>query len=256
MHRIRCAEIWGGIRDEDQDVCSAGIEASLFSSACAGGRGGDVYYLSVCGQDMLTRVAVADVAGHGPAVADVSQWLYDALAERMSDPDGSAVLADLNRLASQRGIRALTTAAVVGFYTRDSNLYVAYAGHAPLLVHRRAKGGWRAAEIDEASARHANAPLGVLPEARFDQRSEPLAAGDRLFLYTDGLLEAPAASGEPFGEQRLRAVLDEQARAPLAELKGAVLDAVRAHAGDPLRHDDVTLMAMAVRASDGESAGA
>ena len=36
VHRIRCAEIWGGIRDEDQDVCSAGIEASLFSSACAG----------------------------------------------------------------------------------------------------------------------------------------------------------------------------------------------------------------------------
>ena len=68
MHRLQCAEIWGGIRNQDTDVCSAGITASLFSGACDGGKGGDIYYLSVCNSDMLTRIAIADVIGHGRAV--------------------------------------------------------------------------------------------------------------------------------------------------------------------------------------------
>ncbi len=113
MYRIRCAEIWGGISDEEQDVCSAGLVASLYSRACEGGKGGDIYYLSVCGKDNLTRIAVADVVGHGSAVSEVSDWLYHTLEERMNDTAGNGILADLNRAASARGIEAMTTAAVI-----------------------------------------------------------------------------------------------------------------------------------------------
>ena len=121
MHRIQCAQIWGGIRNQDQDVSSAGIVATLYSASCDGGKGGDIYYLSVCESDMLTRVAIADVVGHGQAVSDVSQDIYDALAARMNDAD-------------------------------------------------------------------------------FDQQSVPLSRGDRIFLYTDGVLEAPNRDRERFGE--------------------------------------------------------
>ena len=86
MHRIQCTEIWGGIKNQDADVCSRGLTASLYSSACEGGKGGDIYYLSVCGEDKLTRIAIADVVGHGEQVSAVSQWLYDTLQDRMNDP--------------------------------------------------------------------------------------------------------------------------------------------------------------------------
>ena len=63
MRRIRCAEIWGGVHNCDEDILTSGITASLYSAAADGGRGGDIYYLSVCSSDLLTRIAIADVVG-------------------------------------------------------------------------------------------------------------------------------------------------------------------------------------------------
>lgn len=247
VYRIRCAEVWGGISDEEQDVCSAGLVASLYSSACEGGKGGDIYYLSVCGKDNLTRIAVADVVGHGSAVSKVSEWLYHTLEERMNNTAGNGVLADLNRAASARGIEAMTTAAVVGFYTVDSNLYYSYAGHTPALLRRAADNAWRRVDLDANEVQHANAPLGVLSDCEFDQQHVPLVTGDRVFLYTDGLVEAPNEDSEQFGEVRLLNTLDEAAAEPLPELKRAVLEAVRKHANGELRHDDVTVLAIELR---------
>ena len=93
-------------------------------------------------------------------------------------------------------------------------------------------------------------PLGVLAESGYGQRTVPLADGDRLFLYTDGVIEAPSPNGVLFGREQLEAVLAGFVDAPLAELKSGVLAALRAHTGGALTHDDVTLMALEVRGSD------
>ena len=123
MYRIKCAEIWGGIQNQEQDVCSAGIVASLYSSASDGGKGGDIYYLSVCESDLLTRIAIADVRGHGQAVSEVSQFIFDTLKRYMNDTAEEEVLADVNRLAVSKGLEAMTTAAVISFYRKDNNLH-------------------------------------------------------------------------------------------------------------------------------------
>ena len=68
MHHLSCGEIWGGIRNCDDDVASAGLTASLYSFASDGGKGGDIYYLSLCESNMLTRMILADVIGHGEDV--------------------------------------------------------------------------------------------------------------------------------------------------------------------------------------------
>jgi len=246
MNPIRCAEIWGGIEDADLDVCTNTLTASLYSGASDGGKGGDIYYFSVCGRDMLTRVAVADVVGHGEVVSSVSQWLYDALVARMDSLDGSAVLVDLNHVANERGLKALTTAAVISFYAANSNLYFSYAGHPPLLIRRRQDKQWRPALL-KPHTKLANLPLGATDSGLYDQEQMPLVSGDRLFLYTDGLIEPRGADGRVFGEARLLAVLEEVGEASLYELKNGVLAAVRRHTGGALTHDDITLMAMEVR---------
>ncbi|MEK1908303.1 MAG: fused response regulator/phosphatase [Pseudomonas sp.] len=53
-------------------------------------------------------------------------------------------------------------------------------------------------------------PLGVLESSAFNDAIEvyPLDVGDRLFLFSDGVLETCDASGQLFGEQRLQAVFD------------------------------------------------
>ena len=251
-HRLRCAEVWGGVRDEDVDACSAALDLSLYSSACdRGGKGGDIYYLSVCAEDQLTRVALADVVGHGEQASRVSEWLYDAMRRRMNELEGDEILADLNALATGRGMEALTTAAVTGFYRDESNLYFSYAGHHPALLCRRGEHSWQPvaidqAEIEEPDTAH-NLPLGVIESCRYVQQQLVLASGDRLALYTDGLIEAPSPAGELLGVDRLIDVLDRNAGRELHEIKSAVIAAVRHHTGGPLSHDDVTLLLAEVR---------
>jgi sigma-B regulation protein RsbU (phosphoserine phosphatase) len=247
MHDIRCAEIWGGIQDEDQDLCTSGLTGALFSSSCRGGKGGDIYYLSVCGSDRLTRVAIADVVGHGDAVSRVSQWLYAALDARMNQLDDHRLLSDLNEVARERGLAAMTTASVLSFYLGDSRLRFSYAGAPPVLVRRAAEKVWRPAQIPPCDGSARNLPLAVLPDARYDEGSVALGSGDRLFLCTDGVLEAPDAQRRLFGEERLRAVLERQGDAGPGALKAAVLDALRSHTRGTLEHDDVTFMALEVR---------
>jgi sigma-B regulation protein RsbU (phosphoserine phosphatase) len=245
MYRMRCSEIWGGFRDHDADLATSGIVASLYSGSCRGGKGGDLYYFSVCDSDLLTRIAVADVMGHGEEVSEVSRWVYDSLRARMNDADGSTVLGDLNRRANAYGDQAMTTAAVVAFYRRTSNLYFSYAGHPPILIRRRSDPHWWHGEVD-SRIDLANMPLGVQSDTVYEQRAVPFSRGDRAFLYTDGVIEAPDPSGQLFGMQRLLDVLEGAADEDLPQLKNAVLGALRRHTGGALNHDDVTLMAIEV----------
>jgi serine phosphatase RsbU (regulator of sigma subunit) len=45
--------------------------------------GGDIYYFGVCKGDTITRLAIADVTGHGEAVSEISQYVYDSLKAHM-----------------------------------------------------------------------------------------------------------------------------------------------------------------------------
>jgi sigma-B regulation protein RsbU (phosphoserine phosphatase) len=247
MYSIACSEIWGGTKNEDLDACTSGIVASLYSSACDGSQGGDVYYISVCDAGLLTRIAIADVFGHGQRVSQVGQWLYNALQRQMNSGDGNAVLKDLNQQAADYGDQAMATAAVAGFYRENSVLYFSYAGHPPALVRRKSAPGWQPAGLIESNGQPThNIPLGVTAGTFYDQSDVPLAQGDLALLYTDGLVEAPSPEGEQFGQERLLAALEAAGDADPRGVKRAALDAVRKHTGGQLSHDDVTLIAFEV----------
>ena len=78
--RLECKELWGGIHSQDSEVSAGKVAASIYSSPCCeGSKGGDVYYFGVCKGGIITRLAIADVTGHGEAVAEISQYVYDTL---------------------------------------------------------------------------------------------------------------------------------------------------------------------------------
>jgi len=91
-----------------------------------------------------------------------------------------------------------------------------------------------------------NIPLAIASDTLYGQLTIPLAPGDRLFVYTDGITEAPSPEGDVFGYARLKDVLDANTKAPLSELKSAVLRAVHQHTKKALTHDDVTLIALEI----------
>jgi len=239
-YQIECAEIWGGASVKEDDVATPGVQAAIHSSASGDAKGGDLYYFSVCAYDTLTRIAIADVRGHGEAVSHLSEWLYQALESRMNDSDGAGVLTDLNDIVRTRGFEAITTAAVATFHRSKRTLSYAYAGHPPLMLGRAGR-PWQPLEAGKSSG-PTNLPLGILPGARFTQEQVRMEPGDRLFLYTDGVAECPGPGEELYGDKKMLAMLNQTNGRPLTEVRGAIHEDLANYAGGTLTHDDVTFL--------------
>jgi sigma-B regulation protein RsbU (phosphoserine phosphatase) len=242
-YRMRCAEIWGGIDDTDEEIETAALKASIYVRSAEGGKGGDIYYFSACGGDQLTRIAVADVMGHGKEVSDVSGWVYEGLKDHINDMGASEIVSSLNNMVERRGLEAMTTIVVASMIVKQGQLYFTYAGHPPMMVFQEETGLWSPA-VSFQEEKGQNLPLGVLENASYDQTEMRLDQGDKLFIYTDGLLEAPAPDGTEFGKQRLLETLTENKNLGPGDLKEAVLTRLMEHTSGKTDHDDVTLLAV------------
>ena len=243
MYRLKCGEILGGTSSQATDACSANLMASLFSSASDGNNGGDIYYLSVCDSDILTRIAIADVAGHGRHVSRMSEGIYRALKAHMNSLNGDDVLSSTNRYASRQGVEAMTTASVIGYYADHKALYYSYAGHPPLLVNKAGTTRWIPAEGDYLPEQGVtNIPLAVLPDTQYLQFQLPMDTGDRVLLYTDGVTELRDEHGVEFGVEKLLQALDKYNHLPLHDLKECLAHELYAYSNGKLDHDDITFI--------------
>ena len=238
MYEITCGEVWGGIQENNVDLMTSGIEASLYSSAFDGGKGGDIYYLSVCDSDLLTRVVLADVMGHGEVVSSTSEWLCNSLRHRMNSTAGHDVLADLNSAAVEYGYKALTTAAVIAYYRHRKEFFYTYAGHHPVLIRRAEETQWQPLEIPKTD-RIANLPLGITRGVEYDQETIHLHSGDNVFIYTDGIIESESPDAELFGQDRLIEALESTENDP-AEITTALSAALAEHMAGTANHDDTS----------------
>lgn len=243
-YQIRCAEIWGGAAVNEDQITTPGVRAAIHSTASGDAKGGDLYYFSVCAYDTLTRIAIADVRGHGEGVSHLSEWLYGALEARMNDSNGAEVLTDLNDMVRARGFEAITTAVVATFHRDKRLLYYSYAGHPPLMLGRSGQ-PWQPLEAPKTSG-PANLPLGVIAGARFSQEKVRVEPGDRLFLYTDGVAECPGPGEELYGDDKMLAALNHTSGRPLAEVARDIREDLMHYAGGTLDHDDCTFLLVEV----------
>ena len=106
-----------------------GLRGVLYSRPCAGATGGDIHYLSVCGSGLMARVCLADVAGHGSAVAAIGTEMHAHLRRSVDVIDQRKVLDRLNRRLNERGAGVMTTAVLATYYPPRRRLTVSYAGH-------------------------------------------------------------------------------------------------------------------------------
>ncbi|MBK9128586.1 MAG: serine/threonine-protein phosphatase [Phycisphaerales bacterium] len=247
--QFACAEIWGGNRPADGAIELPGVRGYIYSRPCDGGRGGDIHYVSLCNSGLISRVCLADVAGHGETIAAVGGTIHGLLRQYMNSFDQRRVLADLNRQMDRQELGAMTTAVTVTLFPPSRYLSISYAGHPPAWFLRRSEGRWRLLDPreDVPSRRRVDLPLAVDPNAEFGRYDLRVRTGDRLLLLTDGVLEAPSPTGEQFGESRLARVLDQHRAAPLDELTRGIVQALCEHTGCPeVAHDDVTLLALEI----------
>jgi hypothetical protein len=117
--------------------------------------------------------------------------------------------------------------------TRNGQLIYANAGHQFPYLYRTMLGSLEMLEVG-------GLPLGKSDHAEFLEASTELDLGDRLFLYTDGLLEEPNKDDEPFGYDRLESLLSANGANPFEALRDILLENLSSHAGTPFFEDDVT----------------
>jgi serine phosphatase RsbU (regulator of sigma subunit) len=240
-----CGEVRGGTDATHTQVALPGMHGVLYSRPCAGANGGDIHYLSICGSGLMARVCLADVAGHGAEVAAIGAEMYDHLRRSVDVIDERKVLRQFDRRLEARALRTMTTAVLATYYPPRRRLTVCYAGHPPGFLYRSADRAWMPLHTPvPAPPRPAfvDLPLGTGLTPTFTRHRFRVTPGDRMLLFTDGVLETTSPLDEPFdmaGIARLLSAHDDACDA----LADRLLDALHAHAdADRLVHDDVTFL--------------
>ena len=177
-------------------------------------------------------VAIADVCGKGLPAALLMASTLATLEDLLAGGRGPAdICGELSRLLAPRlGPERFVSFACM---TIDAGrIAYANAGHpSPLVL---GEGGVR-------RLASTGPVLGVVAGALYEERTVEWSRGDRLALFTDGVLEAPAASGEELGEARLVDRLRALAGAPAAVAAEGALSLARTFAGGTLA-DDATVV--------------
>lgn len=202
--------------------------------------GGDLYDVLQLA-DGLFGYLVGDISGHGVGPSFLISAVK-ALLRQYSGPLFSAedTMRGINTVMKSIVNDGQYLTACYARYSRANRLIsVVSAGH-PAPIYAPAAG-------DVSAYPAASEPLGLFESVAFTRHDIPVRAGDRLYLYTDGLIEDPRlpAGGRNAGLERVCRACGERRTLPLAEAVEAIVDETRTTDRDA--SDDLLLLGMEVR---------
>jgi sigma-B regulation protein RsbU (phosphoserine phosphatase) len=243
--RLACLEVWGGNRSADQAVELPGLAGWVYSSPLDPGlAGGDVYYFSVCSHGILSRVALADVSGHGGSASSAAERLYSILRKHIETWDQSVLMSELNEaFESWLETSQYATAAVLGFQSKTGELVFSNAGHPPPLWYRAREKSWHWLQDHTPFAVDIEGlPLGMIPGTAYSQTGMRLSVGDVVLLYTDGITEATDPSNSELGYEGLLQMVEHVAGESPDEMVQDLISRIQSFRANAPRQDDDTLI--------------
>ena len=211
--------------------------------------------------DGLEFIFIADAMGHGAPAALVTAMAYSTTMTvadiikhepAFRDSPGS-ILQRLNRIiyeAVQGTISMTFFASIVD--TNKGILTYANAGHNfPVIVPtsptdfrlgKTAKDPSKNSIIQPISLKLMGTPLGMDLNSEYKERTIELVAGDKIFYFTDGLIECTSPKGEAIGRKHLLADVSTFAHLAPEEMTTAIKKrAFDFFAGQALA-DDITIV--------------
>jgi phosphoserine phosphatase RsbU/P len=244
--QMSCMEVWGGSQLTTRGVALGGLDAWVYSKPFGQAqRGGDVYYASSCATGRITRLLLADVAGHGNAVAATAADLRTLMRRFVNRLDQTEFVRLLNQqFAELSRAGSFATAIVATFFAPSQRLIICNAGHPRPLLYRAAAGQWEflgAGEQNEENASE-NIPLGIMDVTEYEQFDVELEPGDRVLSYTDALIESRDADGEMLGEAGLLRIVRLLGDVDSQQLTSVLLREIEERHPENLREDDVTVL--------------
>jgi hypothetical protein len=182
-------------------------------------------------------IAFGDVSGHGLTSGIVMAMAKAALLVQVDyDSSPRAVLDTLNDIVIRTAPKRILMTFFFGLLDPQSQkLTFSSAGHLDPYVYRAAT-----KRLESLSSW--GFPLGVKRREPFLEHEVSFCSGDRLILYSDGLIEAVDDDGEPFGFERFEQVLLDHGHKNADEIKKALLQAVKRFTRNRPPEDDQTLV--------------
>ena len=184
---------------------------------------------------------VADVSGHGVPAALIASMIKIAMQSVVDCAhDPGEVLRRLNRTLTGQMKNQFVTAAYLWLDTETRSARYSAAGHPPLLH-------WQAISSELQRVESNGLLMGMQRESDYPVREFALVAGDRLLLYTDGIVEAENDAGDAFGDSKLEQMLRTYRAQPAAELSEHLLTELRNwQPKASSQQDDITLVVIDV----------
>jgi len=198
--------------------------------------GGDYYNVMRVDADHIA-LCIADVAGKGLPAALLMSSFQAALRPLMSQNLAPRELCGrLNRiLCDLTPVGKFISFFYAVLNASDRQLTYCNAGHNPPLLIR-ADG--RSTELNAAGA-----VLGQFPSWRYEQSDIEISSGDKLVVFTDGLVEACDVDEEPFGDDKVVRIARENPGSNARDLMGLLTQAASQHCGGHFQ-DDASLIVL------------
>jgi phosphoserine phosphatase RsbU/P len=175
---------------------------------------------------------IADVSGHGvPAALIASMVQMAAISPIANATNPALLLSGMNTVLCGNTQEQFVTAAYVYLDAASSTFRYSAAAHPPMLLLRDGN----VLELSENGLM-----LAAFSFATYATIEHPLQSGDRLVLYTDGILEAANATGEEFGSDRLAALLQKGAPLSPDEAADQIISSLKLWSKS--QNDDLTVL--------------
>lgn len=190
------------------------------------------FYDFLLANDSEAGILVADVSGHGVPAALIASMVKLAAASQRANADcPSDLLRGINETLLGNTQHQFVTAGYVYLNASSREFRYSAAGHPPMLLLRNGE----VTEIIENGI-----PLALFSLASYATLAGTIIPGDRLLLYTDGLLEAANDHQEEFGPDRLHALVRESSGRSHAEAADYIVSAIQDWSA--AQGDDLTII--------------
>ena len=197
--------------------------------------GGDFYdILPLPGGRVL--LALGDVAGKGSPAALLMALLLAMMRTLVDEGlEGPALVERLNRQVMKQAPSSRFVTLFVGVLDpATGDFSYVNAGQNPPCV-RRTDGRYD-------SLREGGVAVGMFEQASYTAGTTRLEVGDVLVMFSDGVVEAENAAGEPLDEAGVRAIVDHPTWSSAKELTWALFAGVQRHTDDRRLMDDLTAL--------------
>ncbi|MHC4870957.1 MAG: SpoIIE family protein phosphatase [Planctomycetota bacterium] len=202
--------------------------------------GGDYYDFYPIDKEHL-GIIVADVSGKGIPGSMVMGTTRTILRfSATANQSAADTLTRTNKVVAMDIRRGMfVTAMYVVLHARSHDMLIASAGHNPMAIYRAAT---KEVDMVNPNGIALGFDKGPLFQRTIKEMSVKLGKGDRVVLYTDGVVEAMNEENEEYTNERFIDFIKDNTELNSKEFVSALLDDLNDHKGNAEQHDDITIV--------------